>query len=142
MPSPKHLFVYGTLRRHQRPPEMSEVMESLEFIGEGSAPGRIFELGDYPGAVFEAQSKTAVPGEVYKLPTNQKILRKLDDYEEFRPRHPRQSLFIRENIVVRTSSGAQLACWAYRYNTNKLKKRAPQKQAVKSLRAAPTRASR
>ena len=121
---------------------MSSVMESLEYVGEGSAPGKIFELGSYPGAVFEAQSKTSVPGEVYKLPPNQKILSKLDSYEEFRATRPRQSLFIRESIIVRTNSGAKLACWAYRYNTDRLKKRAPQKHAVKTLLPAPARASR
>jgi gamma-glutamylcyclotransferase (GGCT)/AIG2-like uncharacterized protein YtfP len=142
MPSPKHLFVYGTLRRHRRPPEISGLMDGLEFVAEGSAPGRVLELGSYPGAIFDQEARTTVRGEVYKLPAGQKVLRKLDGYEEFRPTRPWDSLFIRESIAVKISSGEQITCWAYRFNTDRSKKRVPQKQSVKTLRAASTRISR
>ena len=142
MASPKYLFVYGTLRRNHTPPEMAGLMRGLEFIGKGSARGSIHDLGAYPGAVFDQVSASEVQGEIYKLPANPDVLRKLDVYEEFRPKYPRQSLFIRESVSVQTGDGKSLNCWAYRLNTDKLKKRAPRKQTVRTSRVATRRASR
>ena len=143
MSAPKYLFVYGTLRRDHVPAEMADLMQRLDFIGEGSLPGRVIDLGSYPGAVFDESSRSKVEGEIYKLPPNSHVLRKLDIYEEFRPSRPRHSLFIREPVFVRTSDGKNLSCWAYRFNTEKLKKRrVSRKQPRKTSRVASTRASR
>ena len=142
MPSPRYLFVYGTLRRDHSPTEMAGVMRSLEFVGEGSAAGHVLDLGSYPGAVFDQKSASTIQGEIYKLPTNSQVLRKLDVYEEFRPRSPRQSLFIRQSVPVQTADGKRLNCWAYRFNTERLNKRAPRKQTVRASRTAGRRASR
>jgi len=142
MPSPRYLFVYGTLLRDRTPSEMAGVMRSLEFVSEGSASGRVLDLGSYPGALFDRKSTSNVHGEIYKLPANSDALRKLDVYEEFRPRYPRQSLFIRESVPVQTTDGKKLNCWAYRFNTDRLKKRAPRKQAVRASRATSRRATR
>ena len=142
-PVPKYLFVYGTLRRAHTPPEAAPLMRDLEFISEASTPGTMFDLGDYPGAIFDPESGSEVKGEVYRLPLNLDVLKKLDRYEEFKPRNPRQSLFVRQVIVVRTPDGKKLSCWAYRFNSDKLKKKAGQrKQPVRTLRAASRRAAR
>ncbi|HKT25566.1 MAG TPA: gamma-glutamylcyclotransferase family protein [Terriglobales bacterium] len=142
-PVPKHLFVYGTLRRAHTPPEAATLMHDLEFISGASTPGTMFDLGEYPGAVFDPESGSEVKGEVYRLPLNSDVLKKLDEYEEFKPRSPRQSLFVREAIVVRTSDGKKLSCWTYRFNADKMKKKAVQrKQSVRAVRAASRRAVR
>lgn len=142
MSSPKYLFVYGSLRRHHTPPEMAELMGNLEFVAAGSTSGHVFDLGEYPGAVFDPASTSRVVGEVYKLPNKPHVLRKLDSYEEFKPRSRKQSLFVRESIAVQTSDGEELNCWAYRINKNALKKRASHKQPIRTLRPASTRAAR
>jgi gamma-glutamylcyclotransferase (GGCT)/AIG2-like uncharacterized protein YtfP len=118
-------------------------MRDLEFIGEASTQGTMFDLGDYPGAIFDPESDSEVKGEVYRLPLNSGVLKKLDEYEEFNRRSRRLSLFLREAIVVRTSEGKKLSCWAYRFNSEKTKKKAVQrKQPVRAGRAASRRAIR
>jgi len=118
-------------------------MRDLEFISEASTPGTMFDLGEYPGAIFDPESSSEVKGEVYRLPVNPDVLKKLDEYEEFNRKSPRLSLFVREAIVVRTNEGKKLSCWAYRFNPDKLKKKAVQrKQAVRTVRAASHRAVR
>ena len=118
-------------------------MRDLEFISEASTPGKVLDLGAYPGAIFDSDSLGEIKGEVYRLPLNSQVLKKLDEYEEFNRKHPRQSLFVREAIVVRTSDGKKLSCWAYRFNSDKLKKKTVQrKQSVRTVRAASRRAVR
>ena len=65
---PEHLFVYGTLRRNHAPPELWDLMKSLRWIGKASAQGQLYDLGEYPGAVFNSDSRNKIEGEVYKLP--------------------------------------------------------------------------
>jgi gamma-glutamylcyclotransferase (GGCT)/AIG2-like uncharacterized protein YtfP len=142
MSSPKYLFVYGTLRRKHAPPEITDVVNSLELVSEASVPGNIFDLGEYPGAVFEPNSQSIVHGEVFKLPNNPKILRKLDNYEEFKPENPEKSLFIREVATALTGDGQYLNCWVYRINSQFLKKRTTRKRPVRPVRAASKRAAR
>jgi gamma-glutamylcyclotransferase (GGCT)/AIG2-like uncharacterized protein YtfP len=118
-------------------------MRDLQFISEASTPGTMFDLGEYPGAIFDRDSGTEITGEVYRLPMNPQVLKKLDEYEEFNRRSPRQSLFLREAIVVRTTDGKKLSCWAYRFNSDKQKKKPVQrKQSVRRVRAASRRAIR
>lgn len=138
---PKYLFVYGTLRRSHAPPEISGLMRNLKLVGGGSVSGRLFDLGSYPGAIFDKASGTQINGEVYRLPESPEVLRKLDAYEEFDPKRPRQSLFVRQTIRVRVD-GKNLNCWAYRFNSERLKKPAARKSAIKTLRRVPSRASR
>jgi gamma-glutamylcyclotransferase (GGCT)/AIG2-like uncharacterized protein YtfP len=133
--SPKHLFVYGTLRRNYRPPEMGGLMRSFEWIGAGSVAGRIYDLGDYPGAEFDRASSKEIQGEVYKLPADGKALEKLDEYEEFWPGNPNSSLFIRKAVPVRVKSGKKLSCWAYRLNPKRLKKPVSRKTKTRTLEA-------
>lgn len=133
--SPKYLFVYGTLRRNHTPPEMADLMRSLEWIGKGSVPGRIYDLGDYPGAIFDQTSTNEIQGEIYKLPTDGKALEKLDEYEEFRPSRPNSSLFVRVCVPVRVKRGKRLNCWAYRFNPKKKEKSASRKTKGRTPRS-------
>ena len=142
MSSSNYLFVYGTLRRNHAPSEVADIMKSLEFVSEGTAPGYVVDFGDYPGAVFEPHSTSVVQGEVFKLPKSPQILKKLDRYEEFQPSRPRQSLFIREIATVETSNGEQLNCWVYRINTPAPKKRMTQKRSIRRVTAPSKRVAR
>lgn len=118
-------------------------MRDLEFVSEASTPGTIFDLGEYPGAIFDPKSRSEVKGEVYRLPMDPHVVKKLDEYEEFNRRSPRQSLFVREAVVVRTTDGKKLSCWAYRFNSDRLKKKVAQrKQPVRTLRTTARRAVR
>jgi gamma-glutamylcyclotransferase (GGCT)/AIG2-like uncharacterized protein YtfP len=110
------LFVYGTLSPSRAPAHLCEIAARLKPLSPGSMPGRLYDLGEFPGAVFDAAAPTRVYGEVFELPSDSRFLSQLDDYEGFMPADPAKSLFVREQRPVVISRGAQLSCWVYLYN--------------------------
>jgi gamma-glutamylcyclotransferase (GGCT)/AIG2-like uncharacterized protein YtfP len=126
----KGLFVYGTLRQGRFPAEIAAAVGRLRLVGRGVAWGRLYDLGEYPGASFgmpAAETKepdtetavaagcTSIEGEVYEVP-DARTWRELDAYEGFEPNNPAASLFVRREIEVKMSSGERVVCWAYEYN--------------------------
>lgn len=111
-----YLFVYGTLLPDRAPGGLAEIIARLRPVSAGSMPGRIFDLGDYPGAVFDRAAQTRVHGQVFELSGNEGQLRKLDEYEEYAPDHPKSSLFVRQERPITLPDGAELPCWVYVYN--------------------------
>ena len=105
---PSLLLLYGTLRRGEPVFDQLGLSEALEFVGEAAFPGALYDLGDYPGAV--AGDGTIV-AELYRI-RDPSILTALDEYEEFDPANPANSLFIRQRIVIPELGEA----WAYLYN--------------------------
>ena len=75
-----NLFVYGTLRSTYDNPVAQLLRQNARLIGHGYVPGRLFDLGWYPGATYESDSPFRVWGDVFAL-TNSTILTQLDDYE-------------------------------------------------------------
>ena len=45
----RHLFVYGTLRRAVMHPMHATLSRAAEFAGAAMLPGRLYDLGEYPG---------------------------------------------------------------------------------------------
>jgi len=139
------LFAYGTLRHGSAPAEIAKAVATLRPIGRGVAPGWLYDLGVYPGAVFGIldpkagildpktgilDPMTGIPGfaaavdpgckdiegEVYEVPDSA-ALRQLDAYEGFELDNPAASLFVRRQIdVSMIESGERFVCWAYEYN--------------------------
>ena len=75
-----NLFVYGTLRNGYDNPMAQLLRQHARLLGHGCVPGRLFNLGWYPGATHEPDSPHRVWGDVYEL-TDEAILFRLDDYE-------------------------------------------------------------
>ncbi len=46
------------------------IRSHCSLIGEGIVSGRLFDLGTYPGLVYEPKAQTVVKGEVYKIHSN------------------------------------------------------------------------
>ena len=74
---PRHVFVYGTLRaggsndiRRYRP--------TPQWVGQGSVPGTLYDLGAYPGMTIGGEGR--VIGEVYMV--NADVEAALDRLEE------------------------------------------------------------
>ncbi|HEX9003779.1 MAG TPA: gamma-glutamylcyclotransferase family protein, partial [Blastocatellia bacterium] len=63
----EYLFVYGTLQPAAAPPELKEIMDRWRKVGSGTVLGQLFDLGEYPGAVLDANSTSRVIGDVYEL---------------------------------------------------------------------------
>jgi gamma-glutamylcyclotransferase (GGCT)/AIG2-like uncharacterized protein YtfP len=111
-----HLFVYGTLSPRNAPPEIAATVNRLRPVGSASVRGRLYDLGEYPGAVLSEKSRSVVRGEVFELPGDQSTLTALDSYEGFEPHKPGSSLFLRRVRPVTMDDGKRVRCWVYIYN--------------------------
>ncbi|HET7205770.1 MAG TPA: gamma-glutamylcyclotransferase family protein [Terriglobales bacterium] len=110
-----YLFSYGTLQPKQAPPEIASTVRQFRAVGRGSVRGRLYDLGEYPGAVLTKRG-THVRGYVFELPDDPDVLNRLDEYEGFDQSHPRGSLFVRRKCLVTLEDGSRLRCWIYTYN--------------------------
>ena len=117
------LFTYGTLLPQHAPDEVKSVVTKLTPCGEGSISGVLFDLGEYPGAVFDNSSDTRVFGTVFRLPDEVNIISELDRYEGFDPASPSTSLFVRKLHPVVLTTGENIECWVYEYNGNPVQER-------------------
>jgi gamma-glutamylcyclotransferase (GGCT)/AIG2-like uncharacterized protein YtfP len=108
--SPSILFVYGTLRKgftlHSHLDK-----STIKYLGKGLIQGRLYDLGEYPGAV-RSSGNTTIIGEVYEL-GDSKELDALDKIEEFYPEEPKKSLFVRQKTNVKLESGKEILAWVY-----------------------------
>ena len=50
-----YLFAYGTLAEDRVPLEIASAVKRLKYVGDGFIFGRLYDLGDYPGAVLESE---------------------------------------------------------------------------------------
>ncbi len=112
----RHLFVYGTLTPSRAPAEISAAVRRLKRVGAASVRGRLYDLGEYPGAVLSRTSPSVIKGQVFELPEDQQVLDSIDTYEGFDPDHPRGSLFVRKRWPVTLADGSRMTCWIYAYN--------------------------
>ena len=112
----QHLFVYGTLSPRHAPPEIAATVRRLRPVGQASVRGRLYDLGEYPGAILSEKSRSVIRGEVFELPGDRSTLTSLDDYEGFEPNKKGSSLFLRRVWPVTMDDGKRLRCWVYVYN--------------------------
>jgi len=113
---PEHLFVCGTLRSGLAPDEVAGLMRSMHRIGVASVPGRLYDLGDYPGAVLDPTCESKIIGEVFQLPDDGAAVEALDAYEGIDPQDPDAGMFVRREAEITLEDGAKLQCWIYVYN--------------------------
>jgi acetylornithine aminotransferase/acetylornithine/N-succinyldiaminopimelate aminotransferase len=112
----EYLFVYGTLRPQLLPAELKELLGTMRRIDQGSVPGKLFDLGDYPGAVIDPNTESRIIGEILELPDDQSILAALDAYEGFDREDLDSSLFTRIKHQAELDNGLRMECWVYVYN--------------------------
>ncbi len=111
---PKHLFVYGTLMRGSRSPYAQLLRTRARFVGEAWTRGRLYNLGRFPGAVFDEGCSCKIYGEVF-LAQNPALLAALDAYEGCGGVGSKPDLFYRAVVEVKLARGPALACWVYPY---------------------------
>jgi len=106
------LFVYGTLRRghglHSRLVKMN-----AKYLGSGRIGGALFDLGKYPGAFPSGSRRSRIHGELYELASPKDQLKTLDRLEEYFPKRPRASLFVRRRATVHLNGGRRVRAWVY-----------------------------
>lgn len=112
---PEYLFSYGTLMPSHAPREIRHVVARFRRVGGGSVEGRLYDLGEYPGAILRRNGGSRVRGQVFELP-DPEVLRELDRYEGYNARRPASSLFVRKRKLVTMRNGSTVRCWVYEYN--------------------------
>jgi len=113
----EYLFLYGTLLPKFAPAELRRTLKRLRWTGEAQVRGRLYDLGEFPGAILDASSESQIRGEVFSF-SDDSVLEILDSYEEFDPENTEQSLFIRTKVAATLPVGRILDCWVYVYNRN------------------------
>src|SRR5215469_8756692 len=63
---------------------------------KGRREGLLFDLTEYPGAVFNKASDKRVCGAVFRMPEDSQVLEALDRYEGYEPAVADASLFVRK----------------------------------------------
>jgi len=99
------LFVYGTLRPFVDIEMAKWLRSSARYLGAATTPGRLYDLGAYPGMTTALGGRERVVGDLYRV-TNPRVFRVLDRYE---------ASFVREGCVVKLARGVRRTAWAYRY---------------------------
>ena len=112
------IFVYGTLMEGLLQQVLPDVDRYIQKKRKGRINGRLFDLGDYPGAKPTTVKSKIVHGQIYELNPQfvNDILEKLDDYEEYDPQKKDESLYIRKLTPVIAEDGAISKAWVYWYN--------------------------
>jgi gamma-glutamylcyclotransferase (GGCT)/AIG2-like uncharacterized protein YtfP len=113
-----YLFVYGTLAKEIAPREIAAAVKKLKDVGQGFILGRLYDIGEYPGAVLNGDPQDKIFGRIYQLPGDPEVLDRLDKYEGFDPTHPAQSAFVRRRTSIngpkktrRVGLRIQSRCW-------------------------------
>lgn len=113
------LFAYGTLQPTRAPQEIRDVLKRIRPVGKAVARGILYDLGEYPGAVFGDEFSDSVKGSVFRLPHDAaergNLLDRLDEYEGVNSHDPSSSLFVRRQLPVLLRNGRKITCWAYEY---------------------------
>lgn len=102
------LFIYGTLMPGLR---LEAEMHGARFMGPAHVPGRLVDVGRYPGLL---QGDGSVSGEVYEVDAAH--LARLDAVEDMVPSDRAASQYWREEVTVLSGPLQGLKVQTYLYN--------------------------
>lgn len=108
------LFVYGTLLQTNNP-FGSYLLNQSTHLRSGRFKGKLFDIGNYPGAIYDPKADTYVYGSLISIHNVDEVFKVLDDYEGFGIDQPQPNEFTRELIEIESST-ERLQCWVYLYN--------------------------
>ena len=90
---------------------MSRWLEkNAQWVGKGFFTGNLYDLGEYPAAVFDPNIPRKVFGEIWKLINYEQTIAKIDHYEGTNDSPPE---YVRQLISITTSNHQTLPCWVY-----------------------------
>ena len=78
----RYLFVYGTLLDNDN--EFGAFLKKHStYVSKGSFNGLLYDLGEYPGAIYKPGIKQQVHGSILLLNNDPEILSVIDEYEGY-----------------------------------------------------------
>ena len=107
-----YLFTYGTLMHNFDSEVANYLKNESQFLGEAFIPGRLFDVGSYPGLVYIPDYDQLVFGHLFRLKSPSGIFKVLDQYEMMDPVHPENNQYIRVQRPVRFQEKSILS-WVY-----------------------------
>ena len=107
-------FFYGTLMTGFDRRRRLGMDANLAFRGRGWIRAALFDLGLYPAAVPDEDSR--VWGEVFELNDSPAVLQALDEIEGYSHHNPDTSLYIRRLVQVHLDDDSVAQAWVYFYN--------------------------
>jgi gamma-glutamylcyclotransferase (GGCT)/AIG2-like uncharacterized protein YtfP len=112
-----YVFVYGSLRRGFQSAAYEYISRYFNFFGEAKVKGKLFDLGEYPGAV-PTHEDSFITGELYIVKTDSEFswaIAQLDDYEGVLVEPNEKPLYRREIADIYVND-AIVPAWVYWYN--------------------------
>ena len=108
------LFVYGTLLQPGN--EFAEYLnQHCKFISAGKIKGRLYDIGEYPGALTDSNEEIYIYGSVFMMDDPDAILKVIDDYEGIGGLYSHPQEYVRELVDILTDN-CNVSCWMYIYN--------------------------
>lgn len=114
--TPEFLFIYGTLLKQSKQEIASFLEQNSSVISDGYFPGLIYDIGNYPGAVYLSGSKKRVYGVILRIHNPIDTFKKLDAYEETGLEFEQPNEYQRKKVQVEKIDGEMIECWTYLYN--------------------------
>ena len=114
---PTRLFVYGTLDPTAAPPVIRPYVVRLNFVGDATVEGYLYDFNRYPGLVLDVAAPPVL-GRVFDLPNDNGVtLAAFDRYEGAPTDHASDAgLFLRVVCRPLLATGETTDAWVYVYN--------------------------
>jgi gamma-glutamylcyclotransferase (GGCT)/AIG2-like uncharacterized protein YtfP len=113
--SPRHVFVYGTLRRGGRN-DINRLEPAPRYVGMGEVQGTLYHIDWYPGLTLGGEEAVTVVGEVYEIgPALEAVL---DKIEMIVPGEA--SEYFKRELVIEVA-GHPLPCLVYEINPERVR---------------------
>jgi gamma-glutamylcyclotransferase (GGCT)/AIG2-like uncharacterized protein YtfP len=107
-------FFYGTLMTGFERRRRLGMDAKMAYRGRGWIRAALFDLGLYPAAVPDEDSR--VWGEVFELDDPVAVLAAFDEIEGYSAEDPDKSLYVRRRVPVHLDDDTTGEAWVYFYN--------------------------
>lgn len=114
---PRHVFVYGTLRRGGRN-DINRLSPPPQYVGMGEVRGVLYHIDWYPGLTLGGEEAVTVVGEVYRIAPELEAV--LDEIEQIVPGADSEYFKREVEILV---EGRPIACLLYEVNPERVRGR-------------------
>lgn len=112
-----HIFVYGLLKSMYDNEPARFIRENCSLIGEGYFPGKLIDIGTYPGAIYQKDSPTKVHGEVFRIDRNEiELVKYLDQFEGVGAQFEEPNEYVRKLIPIQMEENEiDASCYLYNW---------------------------